>query len=910
MPRDLTVRVRADIGPYQKAMSAAAASTDKFAQSGLRLQKVGMSISNLGDSLTRKVTLPLGLVGAAAIKMASDFDASFVRMQTLAGVSAGEVDNLKESVLDLAGETGKAPQELADALYFLQSSGLDSAQAMDALEVSAKASAVGLGRTEEVANAVSSAMLAYAESGLTAAEATDVLIATAREGKAEPAELASQMGRLLPIASELGITFGDVGGAIAALSTKGNNAEMATTQLVNVMSKLLKPSQQAAKMLDEVGLSSEGVRQLIAERGLLGTLEELRARLGESGFVKYMEDTQAVQGALGLLGGDLEKTKGIIEAVNDSAGSTENAFSKWAESMGAQNAQAFANFQVALIRVGEVLAPIASDVLSFVAQIAEAFSNLPGPVQTAIIAFAGFAAALGPIMSVGGRLITTVGTLMRLLSNFALPAGTITGAFNGTTVAASGLTRAMGTAGVAGALIAVASGFALFMRAKNEANFAQAAEDFAKLEEVTRKNVAATGLLNDAVKVSTTDFTASASAQRQFAESGKLSEQSLRDLDDGFASVLEKAPALAEKYIENAAAAGVSAEKIREWRDVLRDKIGADAEAAGAQEEYNAAVEEAAGVTQSATEAAQEYLDTIRGMFDPQFAMIDALQQSTAAQTELRDATTALNEARAGGDVDAIAEAETRFAEAVGGARSSVVDLHGAAVTLKASMAESGATADQVASQFIDLAMQQGFTRDEALVMAHAFGIATGAADTLGATDPTVAVKETGTKTTQDRLHRTRDAAHSIPTSRNTRVSATDSATGVLDRVRNALFGIPTSRTVYINVVGAAAAANALARARQHGGPVRAGEAYVVGEAGPELLVMGGQPGTIVPNDALNFNTPHGTIGSGSGGGGGGGTTVVNVHVAGSVLTEGKLIEAINRGLDRGHRLGKNGRSR
>jgi TP901 family phage tail tape measure protein len=896
MPRDLTVRVRADVGPYQKAMSAAAASTNQFAQSGQRLQKLGMGISNVGDTLTRRVTLPLGLAGAAAIKMASDFDKSFVRMQTLAGVSAGEVDNLKESVLDLAGETGQAPQELADALYFLQSSGLDSAQAMEALEMSAKASAVGLGDTASVADAVSSAMLAYAESGLEAAEATDVLIATAKAGKAEPAELASQMGRLLPIAAELGITFGDVGGAIAALSQKGNNAEQATTQLVNVMSKLLKPSQQAAKLLDEVGLSTDGVRQMIAERGLLGTLEELRARLGESGFIKYMEDTQAVQGALSLLGGDLNKTKAIFADVNDSVGETDNAFSKWAESMGAKNAQAFAKFQVALIQVGEALAPIASDVLSFISKIAEAFSKLPGPVQTAIIAMAGFAAALGPIMSIGGRVITTVGTLIRLLDQLAVPSGTVAGAFNKATPAASGLTRALGATGLAGALLAVGTGFALFMKSQNQANFAKAAEDFAKLEKVTRGNVAATGLLNEAVRVSTTTFTASASAQQTFAQSGELTKQGLKDISAGFDSVLEKAPALAEEYIRNAQAAGVPAEKIREWKAALEEKIGADAEATVAQGEYNAAVEEAAGVTQSATEAAQEYLDTIRGMFDPQFAMIDALEQSGAAQRELRDATVGLNEARASGDTDAVAEAEARYAEAVAGARSSVVDLHAAAVTLKASMAESGATASEVQAEFIALARQQGFTAAEALAMAKAFGVATGSANTLGATDPTVAVKETGTASTRTKLRATRDAAHSIPTRRNTMVSTsgTGGASSNLRSVRDAAFSIPGSRTITVTTILRTISqtfGGSLFGGRQHGGPVLAGEAYMVGESGPELLVMGNRAGTIIPNGGVGV--PAGGTAMAMTGG----TSIdIRLHISGSGRLAREFQHAVRTG--------------
>ena len=52
--------------------------------------------------------------------------------------------------------------------------------------------------------------------------------------------------------------------------------------------------------------------------------------------------------------------------------------------------------------------------------------------------------------------------------------------------------------------------------------------------------------------------------------------------------------------------------------------------------------------------------------------------------------------------------------------------------------------------------------------------------------------------------------------------------------------------------------------ARQHGGPVRAGEAYIVGERGPELFVPGSS-GQVInnsqafnSNDTYNFNTPHG----------------------------------------------------
>ena len=60
--------------------------------------------------------------------------------------------------------------------------------------------------------------------------------------------------------------------------------------------------------------------------------------------------------------------------------------------------------------------------------------------------------------------------------------------------------------------------------------------------------------------------------------------------------------------------------------------------------------------------------------------------------------------------------------------------------------------------------------------------------------------------------------------------------------------------------------------AREYGGSVSAGGAYVVGERGPEILQMGSRGGNIIPNNAI----------------GGGGTTnnmiTVNVDASGSSI--------------------------
>lgn len=850
-------------------MASAGSATDTLSKKASSFQQLGNSMSKLGSSLTRNVTLPIVGVGLVATKMATDFDNSFTKMQTLAGVSADEVEKLKTSVLGMAGEVGKSPKELADAFYFLSSSGLTGAQAMDALEMSAKASAAGLGSTEVIADAVSSAMLAYAKSGLTAAEATDVLVATARAGKAEPAELANQMGRLVPLSSELGIKFADVGGAIAALSTKGNNAAAATTQLSGVMAKLISPSKQAQEALEEVGMSTDTIRQMIQERGLLGTLERLQEVLGRDDFLKFFEDIQAKEGVLSLLGGDLEKTRDIFEQVNDSVGATDKAFGVWADSMGAKNARAFADFQVALIQIGDIIAPIAASVLSFLGDLVSAFGDLPDGAQQAIIAVAGFAAALGPLLKISGGVVDFVADLTKRT-------GSLSTALGSTSIAVGS---------VAG-ILAVA-GYALYSYTKRKAEAEKVTNDFVDaLKEEGRVQGEA---INDII---TNEFATSGLASKMkdagadvelFYRAVKTSSDRLKEMHDAvkniplgetldwFRDAAENGDDLSAAMVDLAEGAGLSEGEIRvvartlsELSERFQEAKGRADDTAYSQEQMGEAVDGAnqqldaqGNIVDDATAALKNYLDAIKSTFDPFFAMNDALQKNAQAQTDLRTKQEELAVAvRDYGDGSAEAmAAQEALTESQGAARKAVVDLHGAATTLRTEMEANGLSADDARYQFVNFATQMGYTQDEALDLAVMFGFTAGEADRLGATDPIVQVSETGTAGVQYTIAQLRETIDNVP--RHISVNFETNARSVADTIR---FGGHL----------------------QHGGPVEPRKAYLVGERGPELF-MAHEPGYIVPFHKLM--RPLDALGSGDGGGGSGSMLTVMVDMRGAIVS-------------------------
>lgn len=356
--------------------------------------------------------LALGLLaaGGAAVGAATKFEDSMSKIESLVGVAGDEVDAMKSSVLDLAGSTAQAPAKLADAMFFIQSAGLRGATAMETLEASAKASAVGLGDVTQVADLATSALNAYGAENLSATQATDVLTAAVREGKLEASELSGAIGQTLPVASAMGVRFDEVGAAFAAMSRTGTGASEAATQLRGILSTLLKPAKEAEDTLNEMGMSSQGLREQIREKGLLSVLETLVGAFdgNAAATASVFGNVRALTGVLDLMGSGAESTRQIFANMTDTTGVLEEAFGVTAETAGFKFRQAFADLQEQLVKFGQTILPTVLTMLEGVKSLIGFFMDLPDPIKAAAGAMAAFVIASGPI----GQVAVAVGAIL------------------------------------------------------------------------------------------------------------------------------------------------------------------------------------------------------------------------------------------------------------------------------------------------------------------------------------------------------------------------------------------------------------------------------------------------------------------------------------------------------------------
>lgn len=384
--------IKADASQMKTQLQGASRSLDDFSKSA----------KETGRKLTRRLTLPLIGAGATAIKAASDFEASMTKIESLVGLSSEAVQGFTEDVRRLSGETAQAPKDLADAMFFITSAGLRGADAVETLEAAAKAAAVGLGETAVIADLATSALNAYGAENLSATQATDVMVAAVREGKLNADELAVSMGRVLPLASAMGVNFNEVGAAFAALSRTGTNASEAATQVRGILSSLLRPTKQARDALAGMGLSAEGLREELRQKGLLATLKTLSKEFAgnEAAAASVFGNIRALSGVLDLMGANVATTEQIFANMTDTTGTLDKAFQATSETAAFKLSQAMANLKGAFIDIGNVLIPIVVPILENLAGIiktlADGFGKLPSPIQKTAVAMGMMAAAAGP----------------------------------------------------------------------------------------------------------------------------------------------------------------------------------------------------------------------------------------------------------------------------------------------------------------------------------------------------------------------------------------------------------------------------------------------------------------------------------------------------------------------------------
>jgi TP901 family phage tail tape measure protein len=416
---------------YGVGTTGAAAATVKYRKEVEALaNSQAMAFGKMGHALTRGVTIPTLLLGAAATKMSIEYHKQMLMIQTDAGASATELKNMTGAVLDLARTSPEGPEELAKGLYHLESLGLRGKEALDALRVSGVAAGMTLANLEDVTTALGGAVVSGIKGTENFNDTMGTIIATIGQGNMRLQDMVGALGTgLLPAAKNAGLSLNQVGAALAVLTDRGVSAENAGTRLRMTFALMQAPSDKAKKALAEMGIDADDMAaKLSGPNGLMVVLTMLHKAMQRVGSVKGAQlilrafgGGRSGAGILTLiqsLDSEVSSYQGKLVAIQANQKAFAENSKTYMESPAYKMQRAWNSLKVDLINLGHSLTPAMIGIANAVSIVARAFGILPNELKRAIGIIVGLLAVGGPMfLAFSGirRMIYAIGTAFRVL---------------------------------------------------------------------------------------------------------------------------------------------------------------------------------------------------------------------------------------------------------------------------------------------------------------------------------------------------------------------------------------------------------------------------------------------------------------------------------------------------------------
>lgn len=425
-----------------------------------------------------------------------NFAKAMKQANTMAGKDTAGFGRLKDQVADLSKEIPIARDELANGLYMVVSNGVPEDNWISFLQKSARSSVGGIAELGKTVTVTSTIIKNYGLAWEAAGDIQDKIQLTAKNGVTSFEQLSEALPSVAGSAAQLGITIDELMAIFATCTgVTGNTAEVAT-QLGAVLKSLIKPSTEAAKAAEEMGIRFDAAA--IKEAGGLDNflksldqaINEYAARTGELSETIYgnlFGSARALRLLTSLTGEQSAKFTENIGVMADSAGTMDKAYEEMA-STGSATTQMLKNQMGAFT---DLIAGVVGGIMPFVnftAQTGIAVMSLASltksikalNIQHAVLTLRTKAA--GASMLLFGLSANRTAVFTRVFS-----AALKTGAYSATAfkIALKGL---MITTGVGAVIVGVTSLIEYFVTKTDEAT--EATEQFNEAEEAFKDKFA------------------------------------------------------------------------------------------------------------------------------------------------------------------------------------------------------------------------------------------------------------------------------------------------------------------------------------------------------------------------------------------------------------------------------------
>ncbi len=453
-----------DINGFLTSLRSAQSEADTASKNivtkfGANMQSAGKKLTSAGSTLTKSATVPIVGIGTAVIKTSSDFESAMSKVSAISGATGTDLDKLNKKAQEMGAKTKFSATESAEAFTYMAMGGWkteDMLSGIDGIMNLAAADGLDLATTSDI---VTDALTAFGLSAKDSGHFADVLAKASSNANTNVSMLGESFKYAAPVAGSLGYSVEDTAIALGLMANAGIKGSQGGTALRGSLTRLIKPTDDAAALMEQYGLSmtnADGSMKSLGEvmnmlRDKLGGLTEAE----QAQVAAQIFGQEAMSGMLAIINASDSDYAKLTSAIYNADGAAQQMADTMLDNLSGQLTLLKSALEGLAIQFGEILMPYIKQFVTWLQNLTQKLQELTPEQKEQIVKWAAVVAAIGPVLVVVGKIITGIGGIISVFSKIPAVISSAKAAFTVVSAALGGISApVVAVVAVIGVLVA------------------------------------------------------------------------------------------------------------------------------------------------------------------------------------------------------------------------------------------------------------------------------------------------------------------------------------------------------------------------------------------------------------------------------------------------------------------------
>ncbi len=404
-----------DMSSFNSAIDMAGEQLSGFASGGVAgaLGSIGAAAETAGRALTLGVTAPLMTAAGAAIQTGMQFDASMSNVYGLMSslnLSQAQMDALRDTAREMGATTKFSASEAADAMGYMALAGWDDAQVIAGIPGVLNLAAAANMDLAKASDIVTDTMTPFGMAAERAGEAADVFAYAQANSNTTVEALGEAMKYAAPTADAFGMTLQDTAAAMGVLANAGIKGSQGGTTLNAMLRDMKNNAKNGAIAIGKTKVAltnADGSYRSYAAiiRDIDKATSSMTASQRDAALGAIFGD-ESLKGILATLKQGPDALDAMTEGMYACGGAAEDMAATMGDNLKGDLAILESGAQDMAIALSDWLMPAARGVVQGIADMIGRFNALDDGTKNTIFRIGAMAAAAGPLLLNGGKVLT------------------------------------------------------------------------------------------------------------------------------------------------------------------------------------------------------------------------------------------------------------------------------------------------------------------------------------------------------------------------------------------------------------------------------------------------------------------------------------------------------------------------